>query len=92
MKNSVKIVNEAMINRGQHPINKFTKLLKKRCKKELRVTVKMRNGLLVSVYFREAKENCWDCGFYNTDGNNSFSWELDGESITSSDFDLIEFA
>lgn len=51
------------------------------------VFVRMRNGLYVRPVFSPAEdEHCSD-GF---EFDNNFRWKTDGQSITSSDYDMME--
>jgi hypothetical protein len=51
----------------------------------------MRNGTYVPVSYSAGLKDDHDPRFECFEGNLCFIWELDGTSITSNDFDLIEF-
>lgn len=69
--------------------NPFTLALKVRCEAEGEVLVRMRNGDYCKVVYRPANpEDYTREAFHKTD--HSSYWDPNGESITSSDFDIVE--
>lgn len=88
-KSSQKIINTTILDYNDHPFNDFTKELKTKCQKSGETLVRMRNGAYVPVSFKLDEDG--EPGFECFKGDCSFIWEADGESITSSNFDLIEF-
>ncbi|HDR9758698.1 hypothetical protein KDX16_15490 [Burkholderia vietnamiensis] len=69
--------------------NPFTLALKKRCEAEGEVLVRMRNSDYCKVAYRPANaEDCTGEAFHKTD--HSAYWDPNGESFTSSDFDIVE--
>lgn len=69
--------------------NPFTLALKVRCEAEGEVLVRMRNGDYCKVVYRPANpEDYTGEAFHKTD--HSSYWDPNGESITSSDFDIVE--
>lgn len=83
------MINIAIFNPDPHPFNEFTTRLKYFCEKRRKVLVKLRNETWVPVYWGHPDNEAPH--FYCLDGDLSFIWENDGSSITSDDFDLIEF-
>lgn len=50
--------------------------------------VKLRNGVLVRPVFKEAEDDtCETAFFYN---NYQYCWDLDGASVTHSNYDMME--
>jgi hypothetical protein len=92
---SQKIINTTILEYNSHPFNDFTKELKAKCQKSGETLVRMRNGAYVPVSFRLDEDGePGSITFYNEEtplGDCSFVWEADGKSITSRNFDLIEF-
>ncbi|CAB3754165.1 hypothetical protein [Paraburkholderia humisilvae] len=69
--------------------NPFTLALKARCEAEGEVLVRMRNGDYCKVAYRPANpEDYTDNAFHKED--HSACWSPNGESFTSSDFDIVE--
>lgn len=85
------MINKSILNPNAHNLNSFTKALKFKCEVEGSSLVKMRNGTYIFVSYNPALKDDHDPRFECFDGNACFIWELDGTSITSHDFDLIEF-
>jgi hypothetical protein len=68
--------------------NKFTRKIKELCAKDYLTIVRMRNGNWIEVIYQSDMGED-DNNVFRTK-NYSHIWELNGKSITSSDFDLIE--
>jgi hypothetical protein len=68
--------------------NPFTLALKARCEAEGEVSVRMRNGDYCKVVYRPANP-IQDQAFHKSD--HSAYWEPNGQSVTGSDFDIVEF-
>ena len=84
-----KIINTTILDYDSHPFNDFTKELKAKCQKSGETLVRMRNVAYVLVSFRFDEDN--QPGFECFKDGCSFIWGADGKSITSHNFDLIEF-
>jgi hypothetical protein len=84
-----KIINTTILDYNAHPFNEFTTALKAKCQKSGETLVRMRNGTYVPVSFRLDEDD--EPGFECFKGDCSFIWGADGKSITSHNFDLIEF-
>jgi hypothetical protein len=86
------MINKSILNPYAHSFNEFTLMLKEKCEKEGEVLVRMRNGNWVPVSWEKRFEDGEDCSEFNCYKNGCcFVWEDDGTSVTSLDFDLIEF-
>jgi hypothetical protein len=82
------MINKTLLIRGPQ-WNEFTRELAAQCENNKAKLVKMRNGLLVEVVYMPEVENESREGFRNKE--HTRIWDIDGRSITSTDFDLIEF-
>lgn len=89
------MINVEMLNKWDAPkLNAFTRALKKKClnsDKNESVLAKMRDGRWIVVCWGKCFGDEDHESFFCKNENDSFYWEANGESITSSDFDLIEF-
>lgn len=86
-----KLVNEAMDNRWEAPLNLFTTTVKERFLAEGPVMVQMRNGSYEKVRYREADEVQDTSEMFENEAGTKI-WRLNGASITSSDFDMMSLA
>lgn len=84
------MINKAMFV-SRNDLNKFTTALRDRISKKGKpVLCKMRNGDHHEVTYKEANPDEYtDASFHCPNWN--YVWNLDGSSITRSDFDLVEF-
>ena len=83
--------NEAMFYDKDKP-NPFTEIVKQECLANGKFLVRMRNGTFVEVIYCPADEEDDYSGGFETEGVGMFSgrWYMDGSSLTSQDFDMVE--
>ncbi len=84
------MLNRALLAK-RTDFNHFTRALKRECLASGAALVRMRNDTWVEVRFQPGGEkNGPDSDSFRAKGH-SLYWEANGESITSRDFDLVEF-
>ncbi len=86
---SFQIMKNLELLRKTTDFNSFTARLREKCLTHGKVKVRMRNALWVEVIFQPEIPDDASGGFRTEDHGRI--WEPNGRSITSSDFDLIEF-
>jgi hypothetical protein len=68
-------------------LNVFTRILKNG---KGEIHVKLRNGTLICPVYKEAEDDtCEDAFFAN---GYRYCWNLNGKSVTSSDYDMMELS
>lgn len=70
-------------------LNAFTHEVKRRCCNQGSCHVKLRNGYYCDVVYRPANEEDGEMECFQEINGNGY-WNLDGESVTASRFDMIE--
>lgn len=80
------MINTAMFAR-KNELNDFTAQLAVRCAHRT-TPVKLRNGKIIEIVYQEAKQG--DQSVFHTESW-TYIWNLDGSSVTTSEFDIVEF-
>lgn len=83
-----KLVNEAMENRWDAPLNLFTTTLKERIAEDGPTLVKLRDGSLELIAYRAAQPDLdEDESFVNI--SDTLRWRLNGVSVRTAELDMI---
>lgn len=81
-----------MLNPATHyrndSLNSFTNMIVINQKYEVRTLVRLRDGTMVYPVFKPAEDATCEDAFY-ADGYR-YCWNLDGTSVTRSDYDMME--